>query len=132
MESAGACVSRRSAAVLRGESDGRAARGRQADDQRLQRSRSVARMAADPGPARLGGAGVAGRLWRLRLDGRAALSVRMRVRAVWRAVPVADGTQDVRSGAHRIRHGRAEELLPPAHAERGALLVPGLLRAGFG
>src|SRR3546814_6189416 len=78
----------------------------------------------------LGRTGVAGRIWRHRLDPDAALHLFRRNRARRLHPPAALRPVDGRAGDLHLRHAGAEGPLPAAHPVGRGLVVPGLFEIG--
>ena len=78
---------------------------------------------------RVGGAGLAHRVWRMRLVGGQALHLRAGARGGRGAAAVADGCRHVRAGPHRSRDRRAEGASSASDPVRRGLLVSGIFRA---
>ena len=87
------------------------------------------RLAAHPQRQGLGGAALAGRMGRHRLDAGAAVHLPGRDAAGAGARAAAVRRQHGRAGDHRLRPRGAEAALPAAHRQSRRLVVPGLLRA---
>src|SRR3546814_14894520 len=81
-------LSRRGARLSRKPADRRIAPRRRARNQRVRRPRDLAAVAAHPARARLGGARLARRAWRTRVERAAALHLRRRMRARPRHKPI--------------------------------------------
>src|SRR3546814_860744 len=125
-------LSRRGARLSRKPADRRIAPRRRARNQRVRRPRDLAAVAAHPARARLGGARLARRAWRTRVERDAALHLRRRMRARQRPQPRPNGAENGRAGHHALRDGGTARALSAAHPVGRGLLLPGLFGTGRG